>query len=265
MESLLTPAVAYLLTGLVAGMLGGLLGLGGGTILVPVLFVLFLWQGMPPELCMHLAVATSLGTVIFTALASTWQHHCHGTVAWTLLPLLVPGFLAGGLLGGQVADLLPGLMLRRLFGCYLVLVALHMMRNYQATGKGNLPGPGGCTLAGGVIGALSTLMGIAGGIMVIPFLLRGGMQMRRAISTAAAAGVPIAMAGTAGMVLAGWQHPRLPHGSLGYVHLHTVAWLIPACIIGALIGARLAHRLPVPWLRRIFAVIMMLAGLRMLY
>lgn len=266
MELSLSAAAAYLLGGLAAGTIGGLLGLGGGTILVPVLFVLFLWQQVAPELCMHLAIATSLGTVIFTALASTWQHHRHGTVTWPLLPSLVPGILVGGLLGGQLAELLPGLALQRLFGCYLVLVALHMLlRNRQTPREGSLPGPAGRTLASIVIGALSTLMGIAGGIMVIPFLLRCGMHMRRAISTAAATGVPIAIAGTSGMVLAGWRNPDLPPGSLGYVHLHTVIWLIPACVTGALVGARLAHRTPVLWLQRIFAAIMILAGIKMIY
>lgn len=266
MELSLGSAAVCLLGGLAAGTIGGLLGLGGGTILVPVLFVLFLWQNVALELCMHLAIATSLSTVIFTALASTWQHHRHGTVTWSLLPSLIPGILVGGLLGGQLAELLPGLALRRLFGCYLMLVALGMLRqSRQAPREGSLPGPAGRTLAGIIIGTLSTLMGIGGGIMMIPFLLRSGMHMRRALSTAAATGVPIAIAGATGMVLAGWRHPDLPPGSLGYVHLYTVTWLIPACITGALAGARLAHRTPVLWLQRIFAGIMIIAGIKMIY
>ena len=238
-----------------------MLGLGGGTVLVPVLYLVFLWQGVSPELRMPLALATSLGAVLFTALSSTWQHQRHGTVQWQVLSVLVPGILLGGLLGGQVVDVLPGIVLRRLFGCYLVLVALHMLwRRLPAGGQGRVS-----PLAGVVIGALATIMGVAGGVMVVPWLLWCGLELRRAISTAAAVGIPVAAAGTAGLVLSGWGHPELPPGSLGYVHLYTVLYLLPGCFIGAAFGAWLAHRTPVPWLRRGFAVTMALIGLWMLY
>ncbi len=238
-----------------------MLGLGGGTVLVPVLYLVFLWQGVSPGLQMPLALATSLGAVLFTAISSTWQHQRHGTVEWRVLAALVPGILLGGLLGGQVVDALPGIVLRRLFGIYLVLVALHMLWGWLPAGGRSRAG----SLAGVVIGTLATIMGVAGGIMVVPYLLWCGLELRRAISTAAAVGIPVAAAGAAGLVLSGWGHPELPPGSLGYVHLYTVLYLLPGCLLGAALGAWLTHRTPVPWLRRIFAVTMALIGLWMLY
>ncbi|MDD9864293.1 MAG: sulfite exporter TauE/SafE family protein [Gammaproteobacteria bacterium] len=255
----------YLLTGLLAGVTGGLLGLGGGIVLVPVLWLLFLWQGFPQGGLMQVVVATSLATIVFTAASATWTHHRRGAVRWSLAGALAPGVLAGSLLGGLLADGLPSEALRRFFGGFELFVAWRLWRRPPPAPARDLPKRPGMLAAGGGIGLLSALMGIGGGTLTVPFLLWRGVEMRPAVATSSACGIPIALAGVLALTAGGWGRADLPPATLGYVHWPAALFIVLGSPVGAYLGARLAYRLSVPLLRRIFALLLIPVGLRMLW
>ncbi len=254
----------YVLIGMLAGMASGLFGLGGGIIIVPALLYLFILQQLPAPILMQMAVATSLATIVFTSLSSTYAHHRHGAVLWREVGRLVPGIILGGLLGAAIADHLPSDGLRIGFGLFELLVALQIWLDIKPAAHRELPGGGGMVFAGGGIGTLSTLLGIGGGTITIPFLLWCNIEIRHAIATSAACGLPIAVAGTAGMIYAGWDYQALPPGSTGYVYWPAAAAILVASVLTAPLGARLAHTLPVGVLKRVFAAVLAAVGLRML-
>ena len=256
--------VAYLALGAAAGIIGGLLGLGGGIIIVPVLLFLFIQQGLPAEILMHMAVATSLATIIFTSASSAWAHHRHGAVRWPTVSLLAPGIVAGCIVGAFVADQLKSDYLRVAFGIFEILVALQIGFNIKPSGKRTLPGKGATLVVGGGIGTLSTLLGIGGGTLTVPFLLWCNENIRNAVATSSACGLPIAVAGTAGMIVAGWSHSAIPAGSTGYVYWPAAISIVVISVLTAPLGARLAHTLPVNTLKKIFAIVIGMIGIRML-
>lgn len=257
--------VSYLVVGVLAGITAGLMGLGGGIIIVPALLFLFIRQGFPDNILMHLAVATSLATIVVTALTSTYAHHRHRAVLWNSVKLLVPGIILGSLLGAVIADSLPSDRLRMAFGIFECLVAAQIGFGFRPSPQRDLPGTSSMVAAGGGIGALSTVLGIGGGTLTVPFLLWCNVNIRNAVATSAACGFPIALAGSVAMMITGWDHPDLPAGSTGYVYWPAALPILAASALAAPLGARLAHRLPVATLRRIFAVVLGLIGLRMLF
>lgn len=256
--------LVYLLLGALSGFLGGLLGLGGGLVLVPGLYFIFLWQQFSPDLLMHLAVGTSLGAAIFTAMVSTWSHHRRGAVHWSVVRSMVPGIVVGAVLGGLVADRLPSGALRVFFGLFETLVALQMGLGLQPKASRTLPGTTAMAATGGGIGLLSALLGIGGGTMTVPFLTWCNIDIRRAVATSAACGLPICLAATGGHVIAGWSAAGLPPGATGYVHWPAVATMAAASMLFAPLGARVAHTISLQSLRRVFAVVLAIIGLRML-
>lgn len=261
--SLLT-VIAYILLGAVAGMIGGLLGLGGGIVIVPALLYLFIQQGFSAGIQMHLAVATSLTTIIFTSIASAWSHHRHGAVIWKIVGFLVPGIVIGCILGAITANHLRSDSLRITFGVFELLVAMQIWSGIKPPGHRELPGNSGMVLAGGVIGTLSTILGIGGGTLTVPFLLWCNINIRNAVATSAACGMPIAVAGTLSFMITGWNHTDLPAGSTGYVYWPAAFFILIASILTAPLGAKLAHVLPVIILKRIFALVLVIVGIRML-
>ena len=254
----------YLLIGLAAGLSGGMLGLGGGFIVVPCLYGLFLYQGFAAEHLMQLAVATSLGTILFTGSASAWSHHRRNSVCWRKVVLLSPGILCGGLLGAQLASWLSSTMLRRFYGFFALFTAAQILFPTRPRPAGGASGRAGLLGVGVGIGAFSALLGIGGGTLTVPFLLWQGEDMRRAVGTAAACGVPVAAAGAVGMIWAGWDRPGLPPLSLGYLYLPAVLGIALAAVPSAYCGARLAHRLSVRTLRFLFAILLIVVGFLML-
>lgn len=258
-----------LLTGAAAGLLAGLLGIGGGAIIVPALIWLFalpppVGLGAEPGLIPQLAVATSLASVMATGAASSWTHHRHGAVAWPLVVLLLPGLLLGAWLGAFVAAMLPGPWLQRLFGVFLLYNGTRMLLGTRVQPQAPLPGRLGMAAAGTGVGALSAMLGIGGGILVVPFLGRHSVAMHRAVATASACGVPLAIAGSIGFMLAGWSRAGLPASSIGFVHWPTALALMAASVPLATVGARLAHRLPTTTLKRVFGVMLLVVACRLL-
>ncbi len=254
----------FLLLGSVAGLLAGLLGVGGGLIIVPVLLWLFRAEGMAPAVVVHLAVGTSLATIVVTSLSSSVAHHRRGAVRWPLAGWLSPGIVLGAWVGVGLADLLPALWLQRAFAGFAILIGLQMAFGVDAGVRGTFPGKWGMTLAGGVIGIVSVMVGIGGGSLTVPFLCRGGVPMRNAVATSSACGVPIALAGTMGFVIVGWGGAALPSGSMGFVYWPALLGIVPFSILFAPLGVKMAHSLPIGVLRRLFALLLVVVGGRLL-
>lgn len=256
--------VAYLAVGALAGLIAGMLGLGGGVVIVPALALVFPLLGIPPAVLMHLAIGTSLAVIVPTSMSSTWAHYQRGAVDGQLLRLLLPGLVPGALLGGWLADKLPSALLGRIFGVFVIGVAVQIFFNATAPGRRPLPGKPGLLATGTVIGAASTLLGIGGGSLTVPFLNYCRVDMRRAVATSSACGLVLGVLGAAAFLWNGRDHTDLPPGAVGYLYLPAFAGLALAAVATAPLGARLAHSLPVPTLKRAFAVFLALAGLRML-
>ncbi|MFO7578350.1 MAG: sulfite exporter TauE/SafE family protein [Pelovirga sp.] len=254
----------YLLTGAVVGVLAGLLGIGGGVIIVPLLTFTFVAQQFPEVYILHLALGTSLATIIFTSISSFRAHHARGAVNWAAVKALAPGILIGTFLGTWVAAQLTSRFLSVFFVCFLYYVALQLLLNIRPSSTRTLPGATGMFGVGGVIGGVSSLVGIGGGSLTVPFLNWCNQSIHTAVGTSAAVGLPIAVAGTLGYLLNGLAVADLPAGSVGFIYLPALFGVAVVSYLTAPFGVRLAHRLPVARLKKIFAVFLMLMGTRML-
>lgn len=255
----------YLLLGAVAGFFAGLLGVGGGAIMVPVLALLFAAQGMPAEHLMHLALGTSMAAIVFTSLSSLRAHHAHGAVRWEIVRTIAPGILLGTFLGAQLASIAPTRPLAIFFAVFMSYVAFQMLANIKPKPARQLPGRVGMFAVGGGIGAISALVAIGGGSLSVPFMTWCNVRMHEAIGTSAAIGFPIAVAGTAGYLVGGWQAAGLPAGSLGFVYLPALVVCVATSMLSAPLGAKAAHRLPVATLKKIFAGVILLLLAKMLH
>lgn len=260
-----TAFAAYLLLGAFAGTLAGLLGVGGGLVIVPVLAVLFAAQRIAPGSIMHLALGTSLATIIFTSLSSVRAHHAHGAVRWAVFARISPGILVGALLGALVADQLESRNLSLIFALFELTVAAQMWFGARPQASRTLPGRFALSAAGGVIGGVSAIVGIGGGTMTVPYLVWCNVAMREAVATSAAVGLPIAVSGALGYLYSGLEQADLPSASVGYIHLPALVGICLTSMLFAPLGARLAHRLPAARLKRFFALFLALLGLRMLF
>jgi len=254
----------YLATGVFAGFLAGLLGVGGGLVIVPVLASIFAAQHFPDGQIMHFALGTSLASIMFTSISSLRAHHAHGAVNWRVARGIAPGIVAGTLAGAVVAAQLSTVFLKVFFVVFLYYVAAQMLLNIKPKPSRELPGAAGMFGAGGVIGAVSSLVGIGGGTLSVPFMTWCNLRLHQAIGTSAAIGFPIAAAGAVGYIASGWAQGTLPAYSLGFVYLPALAGLVLSSVLTAPFGARMAHRLPVAKLKKIFAVLLLVLGTRML-
>ena len=255
---------AYLGIGALVGFAAGLLGIGGGVVMVPLLVLVFRAHGMPAEHVLHLALGTALAAMMFTSVASMRAHHAHGAVDWKIARAMAPGMLIGSFIAAIVAGWIPTRPLAVVFTAFVFYAATSILLDIKPSTTRELPGTGGIFTAGAVIGAVSSLLAAGGAFMTIPFLAWCGVSLRRAIGTAAANGLPIAIAGTAGYLIQGWPVPGLPRPNLGYVYLPALALVVATSMLTAPVGARVAHRLPIKILRRMFAVLLYVFALRML-
>lgn len=255
---------AYLAIGLAVGFLAGMLGIGGGMVMVPMLVFVFTAKGFPPQHMMHLALATALATIVFTSISSVRAHHRHGGVDWTVARAMAPGIVAGALAAALVAGLIPTRPLAIFFTGFMFYAAAQMFVEIKPRAARHLPGRSGLFAAGAGIGAISSLLAAGGAFLSIPFLAWCNVPLKRAIGTAAANGFPIAVAGTAGYVVQGMRVSGLPEGSVGYVYVPALLLIVAASMPMAPLGARLAHRLPVRRLRVVLALMLLALALRML-
>ena len=255
---------AYLAIGAAVGFLAGLLGIGGGMVMVPMLVFVFTAKGFPAAHMMHLALATSMATIAFTSLSSVRAHHRHQAVDWAVARAMAPGIVAGALAASLATGLVPTRPLAIFFTGFMFYAATQMFFEVKPRPSRQLPGALGLFGIGAMIGGLSSVLAAGGAFLSIPFLARCNVPLKRAIGTAAANGFPIAVAGTGGYVLNGLRVEGLPEGSLGYVYLPALAIIVAASMPLAPLGARLAHRLPVKRLRIVFALLLFALALRML-
>lgn len=252
--------------GIIAGILAGLLGVGGGIIIVPVLFHVFTALGIDEAVRMHLAVGTSLATIIPTSIRSLRAHHLKEAVDIGILKQLAAPLVAGVIGGAYIAGAVKGEGLMLVFASVALIVALHMSFGREEWRLGNqLPGRAVRILIGGVIGVISVLMGIGGGTLGVSILTLYNIPIHRAVGTATGFGLIIAIPGTCAMILNGWNVENLPPFSLGYVNLIGFALLVPTTVLAAPWGARIAHAISRPALRRAFAVFLALTSARMFY
>jgi uncharacterized membrane protein YfcA len=256
--------LAYLAIGMAAGFFAGLLGIGGGAVMVPMLVLVFTAQGLPADRIMHLALGTAMATIMFTSISSMRAHHAHGAVDWGLARAMAPGILVGSFCAALVAGLISTRPLAMMFTGLVFYAATQILLDLRPKESRELPGPGGVFGAGAAIGALSSLLAAGGAFLCIPFFTWCSVPLRRAIGTAAAVGLPIAIAGTAGYVIQGLRTEGLPSPTLGYVYLPALALIVVTSMLAAPLGARVAHRLPVKRLRIVFAVVLYALAVRVL-
>jgi uncharacterized membrane protein YfcA len=254
--------VEYALTGLFAGFLAGYLGIGGGLVLVPVLSWLFSQDPATAGMAVQMAVATSLATMLFTSMSSLIAHHKRGAVVWSLVRQMLPGLLSGALLGSVIADQIGNMALGKIFGLFAFIIGLQMLRGSRQTGNRALPGRYPIAGTGFGIGTVSSLLGIGGGSMTVPWLLWHGQRVQNAIATAAACGYPIAIAGTVGFVVLGDSHSSTL--ALGYVHLQALAGVALFSVFGAPLGVAAIHRSSPLFAKRFFAVFLLIVAVKML-
>ncbi len=254
----------YAAVGAVAGILAGLLGIGGGLVIVPMLVFCLNRQGIPDQMIMHLALGTSMASIMFTAVSSFWSHHRRGAVRWIVVQRIVLGIFLGTFIGTCVAAKLSTPILKGFFVVFLYYVGVQMLTGKKPKPGRQLPERAGMFGVGNIIGLVSSLVGIGGGTLSVPFMLWCNVSLHQAIGTSAAIGFPIAVAGTVGYIYNGLSAANLPAYTVGFVYLPALGGLVITSVFTAPIGVRLAHSLPVDKLKRVFAGLLLLVATRML-
>ena len=258
--------LAYISLGLFVGFAAGLLGIGGGMIMVPMLAMMFAAQAhFPQNEVLHLALGSSIAITSFTTLASLKAHHSRGGVLWDVFSRIAPAALFGTLLGSMLASRISAKPLAVFFTVVISCIAAQMMLDAKPKPSRELPGAIGLLMAGVIFGTVSAILGLAGGALIVPFLAFCNIKMPNAVGTSAAIGFPIALGGTLGYIYNGWNYPALPEWCLGFVYLPALLWMIPPSMLMAPVGARLAHHLPVSTLKRAFAFLLIILACRMLW
>ena len=254
----------YIAIGATVGFFSGMLGIGGGAIMVPLLVMLFESQGLPKTHILHLAVGTSMATILFTSISSVRAHAARGAIRWDIAWKMTPGILAGGLVGSVLTAYMPTLLFAALFTAVIYIAATSMLLDRKPRASRDLPGIAGMFAAGFVVSAMSSFAAIGGAFLTIPFMLWCNVPMLPAIGTAAMIGFPIALSGSIGFIVAGLRETGLPAWSLGFIYLPALAGMVLASMLMAPVGAATAHNVPVKWLRRIFAGLFYVLATRML-
>lgn len=253
----------YLTIGAFAGFVAGLFGVGGGLIIVPILYAVFVAQGYDPSYIMHMALGTSLATIIVTSISSISAHHKKGAVIWQVVKNLTPGLAVGSFLGAAVADILSSHILQLIIACFAFWVAIRMFKGSQTVvdTSQQLPSKPKQILAGGGIGIASAIFGIGGGSLTVPYLNRYGVVMQKAVATSAACGFPIAVAGAIGFMWFGSQQPEPIKDAWGYVHIYAFIGISIMSFMTAKIGAKFAHHLSPIMLKKCFASLLTLVSI----
>lgn len=254
----------FLALGCVAGFLAGLLGVGGGLVIVPVLVWVFEHAGVVPDYVLHLALGTSLATILFTSISSVRGHHARAAVDWGIVRAIAPGILFGTFVGASLAGYIPSVWLKWFFVIFASVVGVQMFANVRPQASRQLPSAGGMFVSGGVIGVISSFVGIGGGSLSVPFMSWCNVPIHRAVGTSAAIGFPIALAGAAGYVVSGSRVDGLPQASFGFVYLPALLGISLCSMLTAGLGARAAHALPVASLKKAFAVLLLGMAVKML-
>jgi uncharacterized membrane protein YfcA len=260
-----TLVVAFVVLGALVGFLAGLLGLGGGMTMVPLLTLVFTRQGFPPEHVVHMAIATATATILFTSVASMREHHRHHAILWSVVAGLAPGIIVGSLLGPQIVGGMSTALLSAFFGAFVAVAATNILLDRKPKPTRELPGRSGLFAVGGGIGLISSMVGAGGAFLSVPFMTACNVNIRNCVATSAALGLPIAVAGTIGFVVAGLSQTGMPPHTIGYVYVPALLAIVAASVISAPIGARAAHRWPVKRLKHAFAFVLYALAAYMLW
>lgn len=256
---------SYIGLGVIAGFVAGLLGVGGGLIIVPVLILIFQSKGFAQDIIVHMAIGTSLATIIFTSLSSIYAHHfTHKAVRWDIVKQFTPGIIIGALLGAVIADFISAKILQQFFGFFELFVAFQMALNIKAHATRTLPNKTGVITAGTGIGTISSIVGIGGGTLTVPFLVWCNVKMQQAVATSSACGLPIAVAGCVGFIITGWNETALPENTVGYIYWPAFLAIVISSVFLAPVGAWLAHRISAAKLKRFFSLALFVLGIKML-
>ncbi|MCF6203357.1 MAG: sulfite exporter TauE/SafE family protein [Methylococcaceae bacterium] len=254
-----------MLLGAIAGLLAGLFGLGGGVVIVPALVWLFSAHHFPAEQIMIMAIATSLATIIPTSISSILMHQKLGNILWHNVSRLIPGILIGAGVGAFIADTINAELLKQFFIAYLVYVGFRMALQKNTNAQLKKPNDWLDYIVGKGIGLLSSLLGIGGGTITVPYLVSRQIEIKNAVAVSSACGLAIAVSGTLVFAFLGWNQPFLPEWSLGYVYLPVLCGIIICSILTAPIGAKLASKLPAKQLKQYFSIMIFLIAFKMIF
>ncbi|MDV2438781.1 sulfite exporter TauE/SafE family protein [Acinetobacter gerneri] len=254
--------ITYLGIGAIAGFAAGLFGVGGGLIIVPILYVVFTQAGYDPSVIMHMALGTSLATIMITSISSMMAHNKNGAVLWNVVRNLAPGLILGSFLGAGVADILSGQHLQIIIGLFALWVAFKMFKGAKVAvdESKSLPSAPMQMLAGGGIGIASAIFGIGGGSLTVPYLNKNGVVMQKAVGTSSACGLPIAIAGALGFMFFGAKEAVHVPNAIGYVHIYAFIGISVMSFITAKLGAKVAHMLSPAMLKKCFACLLTVIG-----
>jgi len=253
----LSDIALLMLCGSISGFLAGLLGIGGGMILVPFMILVFNHLGFSQDVIVHMAIATGMATILFTSSSAIWAHHRHNAIDWKLVYALGPGLVLGGVAGGgELFEALKTSWLSLLFAIFIVYSSVQMLINKKPKSGRDLPGPIGLFLFGTLAGGLASIFGAGGAFITVPFMLWCNVKPHVAMASSSGLGFPIAAAATIGYMYGSWGDPNLPPGSLGFVYVPAVVCIAVVSIFTAPLGAKLARKLNVAQLKRVFGIML---------
>lgn len=256
--------IAYLILGILIGFMAGLLGIGGGGIMVPTLTAIFIAQGMAIEQVVHLALGTSMASIIVTSFSSMRAHNAKSAVLWNVMKAMAPGIIIGTFAAAFLAASMKSMHLALFFSFFMAYVSLQMIIDKKPKPSRQLSGKVGLFFGGSAIGSISALVSIGGGSLTVPYLVWQNIDLKKAIGTSAAVGLPLSIAGTLGYIISGWEYNSVENMKLGFVYLPAVLAISLPSFFMAPIGAKFAHTLPISKLKKIFAVLLILLSLKML-
>ncbi|MDF7670182.1 sulfite exporter TauE/SafE family protein [Orbaceae bacterium ESL0721] len=266
---MITEFMLFLCIGIGSGLLAGMFGIGGGTLIMPALIFTLDHFGLGGKWLPHIAIASSLATIIGTSISATWNHNKNHNVDWGILKRMVVGCIIGTFGGSYLAIYIPGDILKIIFALFLIYTGLKFIfktARVEQQPKEVRSLPSAIYLfVGAFIGLFAALVGVGGGILVVPFLSQCGINMRKAIGTSAAFTLPVALGGTIGYIIAGWNNPDLPPYSFGFIYLPAVIAIMLASIPVAKIGVQLAQKLPLERLIKLFGLFLLLIAFKLIF
>ena len=255
----------YIIIGGFAGMLAGLLGVGGGLIIVPCLVFIYTYLGFNEGVLVHIAIGTSLASIIFTGTSSAYAHYIKDSVDTKILIPVTTGIVIGAFIGAVIADHINGNDLRKIIGAFALIIAIQMYFNVEKYSLSTKPRNFVSVAVGGFIGSASSILGIGGGSFSVPYFRMSGLKLKTAIGTSAACGISIAVFGALGFLISGIDEQGLPQSSIGYIHLPSLFFISISSIFFARIGANTAHAISDHVLKIIFVLLMVIISFYMLF
>ncbi len=256
--------LSFLFLGSFVGIIAGLLGLGGGAIMVPILTSIFLLQGITVDNAVHLALGTSMASIIVTSYSSARAHNVNGGVIWKVVRGMTPGIILGTFLATFLVAYLSSIYLTIIFSAYMAYASSQMFLDKKPKPSRELAGNVGLFAAGSGIGAISALVSIGGGTLTVPYLTWQNIDLKKAIGTSAAIGLPISIAATLGYLINGWANSSPDDFIFGFIYLPAVVLISLASFFTAPYGVKLAHKLPIRILKKIFAILLLILCIKML-